>query len=609
MKSQRRMKSMPGFIPLWMFLLMFITLKSCTQPVEKDTEIVYGPIEKTYQLPDVSGTIYFVSPNGDAASDGSTPEQPTTIEKAFSRVVGGDAIVLRGGTYRTGDLMFNQGITIQAYRDEKPILNGTLVADSWELIEEGLWATNWEFLFPAGPEDWWHRERNEEFTPMHRFNNDGIFVDGQFLQSAGSTDEVDEGTYFVDYDNNKIYIGVNPEGKSIEITAFRKALHRVTYSVHGKTPDDRGPIIRGITFTQYPDTMVHIGGVGLAIDQHGRDVVGTKFENCTFSNNFRIAMFALSDSLVMRNCNVFNTNAEGVYVVASNDVLLERNIFENNNIEQWTGFYPSSVKIFNQSHRAVVRENLVRNHAHSNGVWWDVGNLDGFFINNHVENVAHSGFFHEISDRITVAGNVFVNCDQSIFVLNAANAKIYNNTMINSKVNVRRDSRGDQLGTFGWHVTLGPGVEERDRHIFVNNLMIMTEDNDSPMVMAGQPAHMCDRLTTPHFSTFNNNVFVRYYNVEGDKPALIDWSPYSNEECLRKFYTSGELNEFLSQFSSDCIYIDNYEGDVFVDIENNIFKLSTDFVGLGNPTRIPEQVLTMMGVSIDKEPFIGAIAP
>ncbi|MDI6401934.1 right-handed parallel beta-helix repeat-containing protein [Balneolaceae bacterium ANBcel3] len=609
MKPEQRVKPMHGFIPFLMLLVMFVTFTSCTQPVEKDTEIVYGPIEMTYPLPDVSGTIYFVSPDGDAASEGSTPEQPTTIEEAIARVVGGDAIVLRGGTYRTGDLMFNQGITIQAYRDEKPILNGTLVADSWDRIEDGLWATHWEYLFPAGPEDWWNRERNEEFTPLHRFNNDGVFVDGQFLQSAGSTDEVDEGTYFVDYENSKIYIGVNPEGKTIEITAFRKAIHRVLHPVHGKDPDDRGPVFRGITFTQYPDTMVHIGGGGLAIDQHGRDVVGTKFENCTFSNNFRIAMFALSDSLVMRNSNVYNTNAEGVYVVASNDVLLERNIFENNNIEQWTGFYPSSVKIFNQSHRAVVRENLVRNHAHSNGVWWDVGNLDGVFVNNHVENVAHSGFFHEISDRITVAGNVFKNCDQSIFVLNAANANIYNNTMINSRVNIRRDSRGDQLGTFGWHVTLGPGVEERDRHAFVNNLMIMTEENDSPMLMAGQHSRLCERLDTPHFSTFNNNVFVRYYDVEGDKPALLHWSPYPNEDCMQEFYTSGELNEFLPQFSSDCIYMDNYDGNIFVDMDHDDFRLTEEFQQINPADHIPADILEVLGLDTNQEPFIGAFAP
>jgi hypothetical protein len=33
-------------------------------------------------------------------------------------------------------------------------------------------------------------ERNLEFTPLHRFNNDGIFINGAYLQSVGSIAEL-----------------------------------------------------------------------------------------------------------------------------------------------------------------------------------------------------------------------------------------------------------------------------------------------------------------------------------------------------------------------------------------------------------------------------------
>jgi hypothetical protein len=343
------MKTYSYVVQFLVLVTLLLVISSCNNANDQPIAVEYGPVAQTYELPDVTGIIYFVSPGGDPSSDGHDADNPTGIEEAFARVVTGDAIVMRGGIYRTGNLTFNQGITIQPYRDEKPVLNGTLVADSWTKARENLWVTDWEHLFPESPADWWRRERHEEFTPLHRFNNDGVFIDGQYLQSAGSTEEIDEGTYFIDYDENKIYIGRDPADRVIEITAFRKALHRTVMQVHGKEPDNRGPVIRGITFTQYPDTMVHIGEAGLAMDQHGRDIIGTVFENCTFSNTFRIGVFAVSDSLVMRNCKVKNTNTEGVYIVASSDVLLERNIFEKNNIENWTGFYPAAVKIFNQS--------------------------------------------------------------------------------------------------------------------------------------------------------------------------------------------------------------------------------------------------------------------
>ena len=61
-------------------------------------------------------------------------------------------------------------------------------------------------------------------------------------------------------------------------------------------------------------------------------------------------------------------------------------------------YYPSEVKIFNQSHRAVFRENLVTNQPNSNGVWWDVGNHDAVFVKNVVSNVSQNALFFEISD-------------------------------------------------------------------------------------------------------------------------------------------------------------------------------------------------------------------
>jgi hypothetical protein len=594
-----KLASLSLFLPVILALMLGTGCRS-TDPAGA-TE--YGPYETNYSVPRVQGTVYYVSPDGDAASDGLSLGKPTTIEQAFTLVTSGDAIIMRGGVYRTGNLTFNQGITIQAYRNEVPVLNGTLVADSWTKEGDNVWVTNWEHLFAAGPEDWWNRRQNEERTPLHRFNNDAVFVDGQFLQSASSLDEVNESTFFVDYDNKKIYISTDPANRLIEITAFRKALYRTLQPVHGKQPDTRGPVIRGITFTQYPDTMVHIGRSELAIDQHGRDVIGTVLENCTFSNCFRIGVYAFSDSLVMRNCRVFNTNTEGVYIVASNDILLEKNIFENNNIENWTGFYPAAVKIFNQSHRAVVRENLVINHPNSHGVWWDVGNRDGVFINNHVENLNHSGLFFEISDGAVVAGNVFKNCQQSIFVLNAANVEVYNNTMINSRVNFSRDNRGDQLGVFGWHVTTGPGVEERHGHVFVNNLMVSTSDHDQPMLTTGQPANMCERLNQPHFKAFDNNVYVR--ENENKEVPIIRWMPSLEENCVSQLHSPAQLNELIPEFESNSRYYQNLERPLFVDADNDNYKPVRTFEDF-KAAPVPAHVSNITGRSGS---FVGAYAP
>ncbi|MBN1143972.1 MAG: right-handed parallel beta-helix repeat-containing protein, partial [Bacteroidales bacterium] len=598
-------------------------LLSCQTPppadeTEQKGEVVYGPYDTTYELPEVTGTIYFVAPDGDAEAEGASLESPTTIENAISRVVSNDAIVMRGGTYRTGDLTFNQGITIQPYQDEKPVLNGTLVAENWKQDEDGVWVTEWDRFFPAEPQSWWNKERNIESTPMHRFNNDCVFVNGEYLQSAGSKDELDEGTFFVDYEAKKIYLGADPTDQLVEITAFNNAIIRTPEDVHGKTTDKRGPVIKGLEVTQYADISVLIDGLFpeeiSPEEAHGNDAVGTVFENCSFTKALRVAVFAHGDSMVMRNCKIEDTNTEGLYIVASDDVLLERNIFAHNNIENWRGYFPAAVKIFNQSHRVVCRENLVTNQPNSNGIWYDVGNVDGVFVNNRVENVGQvdqamlgdnvwvgrSGFFFEISEGVIVAGNEFVNNNQGILILNARSAEIYNNTFVNSRSSFGRTARGDGADHFGWHVTSGPGVDEREDHVFVNNLIIDTIGMETPLLYVWQPADMCERLSESTLKAIDNNVYVKVKKEE--QPLVALWSPADNEECQARIADPAELNALYEDFEANSKFYNGYEGDLPTGNSSVVPGFGDSKVAAEIPVKVKEAA----GWTDVQDSFIGA---
>jgi hypothetical protein len=615
------MKTIRATIGLLSKMLLLTAFTSCKPMTAQPVEITYGPINKVYELPDIKGKIYYVAPDGKADADGMEMNQPTSIETAILKVVTGDVIIMRGGIYRTGNLTFNQGITIQPYRDEQPVLKGTLIADNWQRTEDSLWVTDWEYLFPAGPETWWRREREEKFTPMHRFNNDGVFIDGNYLQSSGSKEEVNEGTFFVDYEAGQIYIGVDPADRLVEITAFRKAIFRTTGKVNGKASDKKGPKIYGLEITQYPDTMVHIDGYypqGMSSEeQQGKDVVGALFENCTFSDCFRIGVFAIGDSLVIRNCKVRNTNTEGLYIVASSDILLERNIFEYNNIEKWTGFFPAAVKIFNQTHRATCRGNLIINHPFSNGVWYDVGNTDGIFVNNRLENIgmlngifrddqvwpSTNAFFFEISKGAICAGNLFLNCDQ-VLILNSCNVVVYNNTFVNTRACFGRDSRGDKDDHFGWHITTGPGVDEREGHVFVNNLIVMDADYPKPQLYVWQPSNMCQRLNKPMLKALDHNLYIRRLNTS-NAPVML-WSPAGNERCQAVIHSPEEITEMVPDFSQNSKYLQNYSEPVFVNAENRDFHMLKEFAYKNKGASLPDEVIKAMGLNDKKAAFIGA---
>jgi hypothetical protein len=604
-----------GFV---LFCLVFGSLPIKAQPSGGP----YGPIRQTYDLPKGAGKIYYVAPDGKADALGETLSNPTTIEAAIERVKTNDAIVMRGGTYRTGNLVLNQGITIQPYTDEQPVLKGTFRATKWENLGNGLWTTTWSRLFPSKPDNWWRRNREGKKTPLYRFNNDMVFADGKFLQAVGGEGEVDENSYYIDYDNGVVYIGIDPTNRLMEITAFNVALLRTTKEIHSKTSDRKGPVIRGITFTQYAYRAIEIEGTepeGLSDEaNHGKEVVGSTFENCTISFCSRVAGYFRGDHLTMRNCKVTDTSTEGVYLIASSDVLLEKNIFTRNNIERITGYYPAAVKIFNQSYRVTCMDNLVIDLPYSNGIWYDVGNVDGRFINNWVEGVGNinsnfsierpwpsdNGFFFEISKRAICAGNVFVNFDHGIWVLNSSNVHIYNNTFINSTACIARNARSAAGDHFGWHPSTGPDVDKRDGHIFVNNLLTGDENFKRPLLYVWQPASICDKVNNPQLKQLDYNMYVRGLGTS-DNP-LIWWSPAKNDNCQLSFKSLEGLQKLHPEFSAHSKYFSNYDGPLFKSPDLGNYQLLQAFPASNSGTQLPSEVSKLLDQS---KKYIGAYPP
>ena len=185
------------------------------------------------------------------------------------------------------------------------------------------------------------------------------------------------------------------------------------------------------------------------------------------------------DDFTMRNCLVSDTSTEGVFILSSSNVLLERNIFTRNNIENITGYFPAAVKIFNQCYDVVCNDNLVTDLENSNGIWYDVGNVDGVFTNNRLQNVGSrripfnastpwagdNAFFFELSKGVTVAGNEFINCDQGVFILNSSGAEVYQNTFVNSAATIAPYATKCAGRSFRLAPASGPDVDERYDHV------------------------------------------------------------------------------------------------------------------------------------------------
>jgi len=581
----------------------------------------YGPIQRTYEVPAASH-VYYVAPDGRSDAPGTLP-QPTTLESAIAQVVTGDAVILRGGIYRTGGLVLNQGITLQPYRDERPVLKGTQVATSWQPLRNKLWKTSWATLFPAKPLGWWQRDREGMRTPLHRFNNDMVFVDGRMLQSAGWEGEVDENSYYIDYDKGQVYIGVDPTGRQVEITSFDSSLVRTSLAVHDKTSDRKGPTIRGITFTQYAYRALEVEGkrqftsadeptdepVGLADPStFGKEVVGTVLENVTITFCSRVAGYFRGDGLVIRNSLISDTSTEGIYVIGSSDVLLERNIIRRNNVERLTGYYPAAVKIFNQTRRVTCRDNLVIDNPDSNGIWYDVGNRDAVFVNNRIEN-AQDGFFFEISRGAIVAGNVFVRCNKGVRVLNSADVRLYNNTFVDTAASFERNERSATGDHFGWHPSTGPGVEEREGHVFVNNLLVAADAYTQPLVRFEQPKALCEKLSHAQAATVDGNVYVRATKMADGSDAkpgpLVTWSPAATDTCLTSAASLDEFRALAPAFEAHGQSLDLSPRSVFKSPELGRYEPQGPLPGTTRAPAPPD-VLKVLGWDLQDARTVGA---
>jgi hypothetical protein len=557
----------------------------------------YGPIQQQYELPQDAKHVYYVAPDGSQDAAGNAVERPTTLEAAIERVVTGDAIILSGGTYRTGGLRLNQQVTIQPYQDERPVLKGTRVATDWESPRDGLWRTAWDTLFPMQPQPWWRREREERRTPLYKFNGDMVFLDGRRLDPVGAVDDVDSDSFYVDYDAKQVYLGTNPAGREVEITAFDAALTRTTQEVHGKHSDGRGPTVRGIMFTEYAFRAIELEGYdpeGVSPEsEHGKDVVGSTFEHCTFSHCARVAGYFRGDGLTIRHCLVSDTGTEGIFVLNSNDVLLERNIITRNNITNITGYYASAVKIYNQCHRVTCRDNLVIDNPHeSSGIWYDVGEVDGVFVNNWIERT-DNGFFFEISQGAICAGNVFVDCGTGIKILNACAVRVYQNTLVNSTAWIERTPRSAVGDHFGWHPATGPGVDEREGHVLVGNLFVGEEGFRRPLLNFEQAPALRHRLSDPQVSTLDHNVYVQ--QSAADSGPLIVWSPAPGERSRKRFDSPAELHAEHSAFEANSRLYADYYGPLFKGRHLSRFELVPEFPGSDLSASIPERVQRLLG--------------
>jgi hypothetical protein len=204
----------------------------------------------------------------------------------------------------------------------------------------------------------------------------------------------------------------------------------------------------------------------------------------------------------------------------------------------------------------------------------------------------------EISHRSYIAGNVMDNA--RMFICNAANCLMFNNTLIDSRMDFMRNNRGQFWSDrFGWHhAATGPGSANYHGHQVANN------------VFAG--AHPAKRVyqiiedlndTDKHFQwdLHSNNLYLN----EAENSFQAEWRPGNMEMTDYTSLADFEATAPYGAYMDRNVQLKLSQDDLFVDRKAGDFRLK-DVEGMPEGVVIPADIIDMLGWDVGTK-GIGAL--
>lgn len=500
--------------------------------------------------------VYFVAPNGSADNLG-TIDSPWTVQKAISDAPAGSTIIFRGGEYRGVDnLSMTRRLTLQPYPHERAWIKGSTIVTGW-VADGPVWRKEgWVYEFPhlLGP------EYLDPAFPLAG-NRDMLFIDGRARTQVGSLTEVVPDTFYVDYANDRLYIGDDPMGRTVESTVSAAAL----VTLKNSSADATGTIIRGLGFTHYADYGVDV------LSPHNR------IENNTFVWNGQQGIRILGQSggvseagvdAVVRG-NIFTANGrKGVGTGRSHRLLLEGNTLSYNNVERYSATFDAAGIKLVRTNDMVLRDNLVeRNYA--TGIWMDISCVRAAVVRN-VSRFNRGladragGIFAELQHDSIIAFNVSYGNGTGVVVADSSNIRVYNNTLAdNGQAVIVRDSTRVNADPTEY----AAGITWITRDVVVRNNLF------SDIRLTGPTGPQFDASPTagddPSVLMMTGLDFNAYYRSNPARPAsVVRWDPglgaavgYATVAAFRAVYPEYEANALVIDGGPNPFFVDGAAGD------------------------------------------------
>jgi hypothetical protein len=270
----------------------------------------------------------------------------------------GTVFVLAAGIHRIGSIAPKQGNQFYGTTSGgnlQTICNGSVVATGWvadgpRWKVTGMTQENGTAELVSGDP----KTVNGFERAVYR---EDVFIDGIILRHALSINQVTADTFYFDYPNDTVYIGVDPSGKTVEI------------SFHGSCFDstNSGVVVRNLIIEKYASSTTY-GGIAINGSDwvvEGNDV---RWNHCTGisvrGNNSRYA--------IIRKNYCHDNGLCGILTwMDARDALIENNETSDNNKSVGYALHWNSAGIKVMGRNSVIRGNYIHDN-YSRGIWLDV---------------------------------------------------------------------------------------------------------------------------------------------------------------------------------------------------------------------------------------------
>ena len=495
----------------------------------------------------------FVSPCGSDANSGTKTAPWRTLRKAVSAAPSGSTIVLRQGVYRESVTFYNKKLTLQPFPHEQAWLKGSVIVSNWK-ADGATWRKDgWT---PAFKRDGVPSNYLTSSRPLAGYP-DMVFVNGRPLQQVASKAQVAAGKFYVDYSNDKLYIGDNPAGKTVEGAALSQAVH---------INQAHGTVLRGLGFAHYAAHVTQGMVKG--------DAAGLRFENNTFAWSAAAGLSVLgSDAVVRGNTFVYNGQL-GLHGHKSNQMLVEQNTINFNNQERFnTTGAEGGIKV-TSARNMTWRDNQVNGNL-GHGMWCDTSCYNTTVVRNVMRNNLTRGIEYEISSKAIIASNLVVgNGDSGMLLNESGDLDVYNNTLSRNRQNIR--------------VWEGLRAQNVFDVVIRNNIMSNARDSGLLGVVAQ------NNLKSASAMGVSTN-YNAYYRTSSSSPTtLAEWA---GSGTVARYNTFGTFKQNTGQeafgFALDNLAINPF----FVDETKGDYKLKLSSVAIRAGQALPAPVATAIGVA------------